>query len=147
MPTGFHVLLIGSFYQTVLPLLKTAILLEWLRILAPPGQGNRLASPFWWGCVSVMALQVVWAVACVVLLNVQCSPHEAIWKVYMPRELCFNLVPVQLTSGAVQLASDVVMLLLPQRTIWELKLSWQKRLGVSVIFGLGILYVTPLSRV
>lgn len=136
------VLLIGSFYQTVLPLLKTAILLEWLRILAP--QGNRLKSPFWWGCVSIIVLQCVWGVVCVILLNVQCTPHEAIWKVYMPRDLCYNLVPVQLTSGAVQLFSDVVMLALPQKTIWTLNLSWQKKLGVSVVFGLGILYA-PLS--
>lgn len=126
----------------MLPLLKTAILLEWLRILAP--QGNRLKSPFWWGCVSIIVLQCVWGVACVILLNVQCTPHEAIWKVYMPRDLCFNLVPVQLTSGAVQLFSDVVMLVLPQKTIWNLNLSWQKKLGVSVVFGLGILYV-PLN--
>lgn len=121
----------------MLPLLKTAILLEWLHILAP--QGNRLKSPFWWGCVSIIVLQCVWGVVCVILLNVQCNPHEAIWKVYMPRELCFNLVPVQLTSGAVQLFSDVVMLVLPQKTIWNLNLSWQKKLGVSVVFGLGIL--------
>lgn len=137
--TSFNVLLIGSFYQTVLPLLKTAILLEWLRILAP--QGNRFTSPFWWGCVSVIVIQVIWGIVCVILLNVQCTPHEAIWKIWMPRDQCFNLIPVQLGSGAIQLGCDVIMLLLPQKTIWQLQLSWKKRLGVSVIFGLGILYV------
>jgi len=74
----------------------------------------------------------------VVLLNVQCTPHEAIWKFYLPRE-CYNLVPVQLTSGSVQLFSDIVMLMLPQKVIWGLNLNWKKKIGVSVIFSLGIL--------
>ena len=116
--TSWLVLLIGTFYQIVLPLVKTAILLEWMKILAP--QGNRYKSVFWWGCVSVIVVQVVWAIACVILLNVQCTPHEAIWKLWMPRDLCFNLVPVQLGSGVVQLVCDVIMLLLPQKTIWNL---------------------------
>ncbi|KPM43161.1 hypothetical protein AK830_g3392 [Neonectria ditissima] len=133
--TSYNVLLIGSFYQTVLPLLKTAILIEWCRIFTPT---NRLKSPFWWGCASIITLQITWGVACVILLNVQCSPHESIWKFYLPRT-CFNLVPVQLASGSVQLFSDVVMMILPQKTIWGLNLSWKKKLGVSVVFGLGII--------
>ncbi|KAL1953357.1 hypothetical protein VTO42DRAFT_2978 [Malbranchea cinnamomea] len=136
VPASYNVLLIGSFYQVVLPLMKTAILLDWLYLFAP--QGKRVQSPFWWGCVSIITLQIVWGIACVILLNVQCTPHEAIWKFYLPRK-CYNLVPVQLTSGGVQLLSDVVMLLLPQRVIWTLKLSWRKKLGVSLCFSLGIL--------
>ncbi|RFU81565.1 integral membrane pth11 [Trichoderma arundinaceum] len=31
------------------------------------------------------------------------------------------------------------MFLLPQHIIWSLQMSWRKRLGVSVVFGLGLL--------
>ncbi|EXK26310.1 hypothetical protein FOQG_14634 [Fusarium oxysporum f. sp. raphani 54005] len=31
------------------------------------------------------------------------------------------------------------MVLLPQRTIWALNMNWQKKLGMSVIFGVGLI--------
>lgn len=105
--------------------------------LLPPG--NRIKSPFYLGCVFVIVLQVFWGIACVILLNVQCTPHESIWKFYIPERQCFDLVPVQLASGGVQLASDIIMLILPQKIIWGLRLSWKKQLGLSLIFSLGIL--------
>lgn len=127
----------GCFYQTVLPLLKTAILIEWCRILTPAG--NKFKSPFFLGCVLVIFMQVSFGIACIILLNMQCTPHRSIWEFWLPDRKCFDLVKLQLASGSIQLFSDVVMLLLPQKTIWGLKMSWQKRLGVSVVFGLGIL--------
>ncbi|PGH18372.1 hypothetical protein AJ79_00438 [Helicocarpus griseus UAMH5409] len=132
----FNILLMGCFYQTVLPIAKSAILVEWCRILAPPG--NRFKSLFWWGCVTVITVQVTFGIACVVLLCMQCQPHEAIWKLWMPRDKCFVLVNLQLASGAVQLFSDVAMLLLPQKPIWSLQLDWKRKLGLSVVFGFGI---------
>ncbi|KAI1384386.1 uncharacterized protein F4822DRAFT_432933 [Hypoxylon trugodes] len=132
----FTILLMGCFYQTVLPLLKTAILLEWCRLLTPPG--NRWKSFFWLGCVGVIFIQVSFGIACVILLNMQCTPHVSIWEFWRPERKCFDLISLQLASGSIQLFSDVAMLLLPQKTIWTLQLSWQKRLGVSVVFGLGV---------
>jgi hypothetical protein len=49
------------------------------------------------------------------------------------------LPDVMLTSASVQVASDIIMFFLPQRNIWRLQMNWQKKLGVSVIFGVGIL--------
>lgn len=44
-----------------------------------------------------------------------------------------------LSSASVQVITDLAMVLLPQRIIWGLHLNWQKKMGVSVIFGVGIL--------
>lgn len=127
----------GCFYQLVLPLLKTAILMEWIRLLVPPG--NRIKSFFWWGCVTIITVQIGFGIACLAALNMQCTPHESIWKFWLSDRKCWDLVRLQLASGSIQLISDVCMLLLPQKTIWTLRLSWQKRLGVSVVFSLGVL--------
>ncbi|RYP20875.1 hypothetical protein DL767_009381 [Monosporascus sp. MG133] len=135
--TSYNILLMGCFYQTVLPLLKTAILVEWCRILKPPG--NRLKSPFWLGCAFIIFVQISFGIACLILLNMQCTPHRSIWEFWLPDRKCFDLISLQLASGSIQLFSDVAMFLLPQKTIWELKMSWQKKLGVSVVFGLGVL--------
>ncbi|GAA92593.1 hypothetical protein AKAW_10707 [Aspergillus luchuensis IFO 4308] len=66
------------------------------------------------------------------------GPHEAIWKFYLPSK-CYSLPDVMLTSASVQVASDITMFFLPQRIIWRLQMNWQKKIGVSVIFGVGIL--------
>ncbi|KAI0470580.1 hypothetical protein GGR56DRAFT_134946 [Xylariaceae sp. FL0804] len=132
----YNILVMGCLYQTVLPLLKVAILTEWIRLFAPPG--NRIKSPFWLGCVFVSVVQVLWGIGCVIALNLQCTPHEAIWKIWLPSK-CFALYNLQLASGAVQLFCDVLMLVLPQRIIWGLQLDLKKKLGVSVVFGLGVL--------
>uniref|UniRef100_L2FWA6 60s ribosomal protein l36 n=1 Tax=Colletotrichum fructicola (strain Nara gc5) TaxID=1213859 RepID=L2FWA6_COLFN len=67
-----------------------------------------------------------------------CTPHNAIWEFYLPSK-CFALPKVMLTSASVQVATDIVMVLLPQRIIWGLQMNLQRKIGISIIFGVGIL--------
>lgn len=136
IPTTYWILVFGVCYSVVLPLLKIAILLEWCRMFVP--RGNRTKSYFYWGCVGLITLQIVTGVGIVIALNLQCIPHAAIYDFTVAGQ-CFPLYNIQVTSASIQLFSDVAIFLLPQRVIWELKMSWQKRLGVSIVFGLGLL--------
>ncbi|KAL3496536.1 hypothetical protein BJX62DRAFT_193462 [Aspergillus germanicus] len=131
----YLILIYGCCYSAVLPLIKSAILLDWCRIFVPV---DRMRNVFWWGCMAVICLQGIWGLLCILLLNMQCRPHAAIWKFYLPSK-CYSLPDVMLTSASVQVASDIIMFFLPQRIIWRLQMNWQKKLGVSVIFGVGIL--------
>lgn len=131
----YLILVYGCAYSAVLPLLKTAILLSWCRIFVP---GNRLKSPFWWGCMAIIVLQCLWGVLCIILLNTQCIPHAAIYLFYLPSK-CYDLTKVMLTSASVQVFSDWCMVLLPQKIIWDLRMNWQKKVGISILFGVGIL--------
>jgi hypothetical protein len=90
--------------------------------------------------MSIITLQCLWGILCIILLNTQCRPHEAIWKFYLPSQ-CYSLPDVMLTSATVQVVSDIAMFLLPQRIIWRLHMNWQKKIGISIIFGAGILSV------
>ncbi|KAE8391182.1 hypothetical protein BDV23DRAFT_171776 [Aspergillus alliaceus] len=125
----------GCCYSAVLPLIKTAILMDWCRVFV---MVDRPKSFFWWGCTIVSFIQCLWGVLCITLLNTQCRPHRAIWEFYLPSK-CYSLPDVMLCSASVQVISDVTMFLLPQKMIWGLQMSWQKKLGISVIFGVGIL--------
>ncbi|KAJ5371216.1 uncharacterized protein N7496_007308 [Penicillium cataractarum] len=131
----YLILIYGCCYSATLPLIKTAILLDWCRIFFPIDRARNL---FWWGCTSIITLQCLWGVLCIILLNAQCRPHEAIWKFYLPSK-CYSLPDVMLTSATVQVVSDIAMFLLPQRIIWRLHMNWQKKIGISIIFGVGIL--------
>ena len=75
----FHqlILIYGCCYSATLPLIKTAILLDWSQIFLPI---DTVRSIFWWGCMGIITLQCLWGILC----NAQCRPHEAIWKFYLP---------------------------------------------------------------
>lgn len=88
----------------------------------------------------VIFIQVASGIGIVISLNLQCIPHRAIWDITIQAtSKCFDLYQLQVASASIQLVCDVAILLLPQQVIWSLKMSWRKRLGVSVIFGLGLL--------
>ncbi|KAK6700744.1 hypothetical protein SNK04_010681 [Fusarium graminearum] len=117
IPTNYWILIFGVCYSFVLPFLKIAILVEWCRLFVP--KGTRTKSIFWWGCMVIGFVQATSNTAIVVALNMQCNPHEAIWDFRIPGAKCWDLHKLQV--------------------IWKLKMSWKKRMGVSVIFGLGLL--------
>lgn len=119
----------------MLPCLKVAILLDWCEIFVV---AEKKESIIWWGTVIIGSLQVVWGIACVILLNMQCVPHQAIWEFYL-ESTCYDLPKVMLTSASVQVFSDVAMVMLPQRVIWGLNMNLQKRVGIAIIFGVGLL--------
>ncbi|KAK0119463.1 hypothetical protein ONS95_010911 [Cadophora gregata] len=131
----YLILVYGCAYSVVLPLLKAAILLDWCRIFVP---SNRTRNSFWWGCMFIIFVQVSWGLACIILLNMQCVPHAVIWKFYLPSK-CYSLHKVMLTSACVQVFSDWCMVLLPHRVIWRLQMNRQKKIGISVLFGVGIM--------
>ncbi|KXJ91813.1 hypothetical protein Micbo1qcDRAFT_233206 [Microdochium bolleyi] len=131
---GYLILIYGCCYSAVLPLIKTAILLDWCRIFVP---GDRSRNAFWWGCILLSVLQCLWGLICIVLLNMQCVPHNAIWEFYVPSK-CYSLPKVMLSSASVQVITDIAMVLLPQRMIWKLQMSWKRKAGISFIFGIGV---------
>ncbi|UPK96014.1 hypothetical protein LCI18_006949 [Fusarium solani-melongenae] len=136
IPMTYYVFIFGVFYSFVLPFLKIAILVEWCRVFVP--RGTRTKSAFWWGCVIVIFVQIIANIAIIVALNLQCTPHEAIWD-FRVEGKCFNLFHLQVSSATIHLICDITIMLLPQRVIWKLNMGWKKRLGVSVIFSLGLL--------
>ncbi|KAL2865304.1 uncharacterized protein BJX67DRAFT_383045 [Aspergillus lucknowensis] len=136
IPTQYYVLIFGVCYSCVLPALKVGILVEWCRVFAPIGP--RIKSPFWIGCATIIFVQITANIAIIVALNLQCIPHKAIYDFRVQGD-CFDLYKLQVASACIHLVCDVVIFLLPQRIIWTLKMSWRKRLGVSFIFGLGLL--------
>ncbi|KAK0716294.1 hypothetical protein B0H67DRAFT_582799 [Lasiosphaeris hirsuta] len=131
---GYFVSVGGVFYSVTLPLLKVAILLEWTELFVPRGTRNY----FWYTCYTLMAIQALFGIAAVVALNLICIPYKAIYD-FTVAGRCFNKHNMDLTSACIHLATDVIMVFLPQRVIWGLQLSLRKKLGVSVVFSLGLL--------
>ncbi|PTB69582.1 hypothetical protein BBK36DRAFT_1138006 [Trichoderma citrinoviride] len=141
IPTTYWVFVYGVFYSIVLPLLKVAIMVEWVRLFVPTTKSR---SPFFWGVCVISFVQIAAGIAIVIALNMQCTPHQRIWD-FRVEGTCFNLYTLQVISASIQLGSDVAMFCLPQHTIWTLKMTWQKRLGVAAIFSMGVLAIVAAS--
>ncbi|CAJ2512966.1 Uu.00g010850.m01.CDS01 [Anthostomella pinea] len=133
----YYVFVFGVFYSVVLALVKIAILLGWCRIFVPDGTRGY----FWWGSMAIVGLQGAFGIAAIFLLNFQCTPHQAIWDFTIADKTCIPLNTLQLLSASIHLFSDVAIFILPQKIIWELRMSIQKRLGVAIVFSLGALAV------
>ncbi|KAJ3467866.1 hypothetical protein MRS44_005430 [Fusarium solani] len=116
-------------------LLRKLQIEEFLAFLAYPwillGQ-NKNEERVLVGCTIVTFVQITANIAIIVALNLQCTPDEAMWD-FRVEAKCFNLFHPQVSSATIHL------MLLPQRVIWKLNMGWKKRLGVSVIFSLGLL--------
>ncbi|KAK7543209.1 hypothetical protein IWX49DRAFT_600651 [Phyllosticta citricarpa] len=130
----YLILVYGCCYSAVLPLLKTAILLDWCRIFVP---SSRSDNPFWWCCVVISSIQCVWGILCIGLLNGQCPEHNAIWEFWLQKK-CYSLPKVMLTSASVQVVTDITMALLPHKFIWSLQMSLRRKVGISIIFSVGL---------
>ena len=90
---------------------------------------------------------LIWLNASFYLANVlsfvfQCNPVPKAWDASI-KGSCINTNINLIVTGATNVLSDILILLLPLWTIWHLKLPFQKKLSVSAAFTAGILYTIP----
>ncbi|KAI0378117.1 hypothetical protein F5Y04DRAFT_262452 [Hypomontagnella monticulosa] len=123
-----------NFYGAAMLLLKTAILWEWIRIFVPLGTRNL----FFKACFSMAALNIAYYIAIIILSSLACRPFQRNWDKTIPGE-CIDITIINISSAVVNFVLDVAILSLPQRVIWGLHMSTKKRLGVSILFAVGIL--------
>ncbi|XXG96157.1 hypothetical protein Hte_002436 [Hypoxylon texense] len=132
----FPLFLSASFYIGVVLTMKAAILLEWMRIFIPYGVRNR----FFWLCYGVLGANTIFYVITLFVMNFACVPVQKNWDpLYVGGSCPINTQAVNIASAVLNLCSDVFILLLPQRIIWGLKMSKKTKIGVSVIFAIGII--------
>ncbi|KAI5859432.1 hypothetical protein GGS23DRAFT_585383 [Durotheca rogersii] len=124
----------ATCYTITLALLKSAILLQWIRVFAP--QGTRGA--FFWTCHVLLWINLLFYLSTTVAGNLICVPFQRIWDKTVPG-VCYNGRPLNMTIGVFNLASDISILLLVQRAIWSLNMSLKRKLGIALIFAIGVL--------
>jgi hypothetical protein len=85
-----------------------------------------------------MIVQLLFMISAVVALCLVCTPYEANWNFLIPRK-CFTKSNLELASASLHLLTDFIILALPQKVIWSLRMSVKKRLGVAIVFSLGLM--------
>lgn len=121
-------------------LLKTAILLDWRRIFLL----NHTHNVFFWLSRVLMILNIGIYGAGIITVLASCQPPERLWHFWIDGK-CINAKLRDVINAIFNLAMDIFMLILPQRMIWSLQISTHRRVGISIIFSVGLLYVFPSS--
>ncbi|TVY80510.1 Satratoxin biosynthesis SC1 cluster protein, partial [Lachnellula suecica] len=67
-----------------------------------------------------------------------CVPVNAFWKMNKAGARCINLTFLWFFNAATNILTDVVIILLPLPAIMALKLSTKQKIGLMIIFMLGI---------
>ena len=74
---------------------------------------------------------------------VECIPEEKIWNPLYHGGHCINRIDVLVATGAINVASDILIFLLPLWAILQLHMAPKRKLGVTAVFATGVMYVLP----
>ncbi|KAI1088162.1 hypothetical protein F5B19DRAFT_472463 [Rostrohypoxylon terebratum] len=121
-------------YSAALLFAKSAILLEWVRIFSP----HRTHTYFYWSCYFMIVLNVLLYISSIISSAITCIPHDAIWYPWV-KGTCIDRKALGLFTAFFNVFMDLIILLLPQKVIWSLQMNASRKLGVSLIFSVGML--------
>ncbi|MCJ1246815.1 hypothetical protein MMC30_004024 [Trapelia coarctata] len=97
--------------------------------------------------LAVIAIVIAWCIGGLLPTIFQCRPLPAAWDSNVQGQ-CVDVPKLFLAGTVANLLTDVLILCLPLRVIWKLKLSLRDRITVSGIFLVGgIVCVTALVRI
>jgi hypothetical protein len=113
---------------------KLLVVLLYLRILT--NKYERVAAK-----VLVVLISATWFAYSVAALA-QCTPFAFNWDKMLPNGHCFNVQVYANSSSVPNIVTDVAVLVLPLRTVWGLKISVGRRVGLVIIFLTGSVYVS-----
>ncbi|RYP16392.1 hypothetical protein DL765_005172 [Monosporascus sp. GIB2] len=133
-----------NFYGSCVMVLKAAILYEWARIFVPRGTKNS----FYWTCHILLWGNVLFYGSSKIASNLACFPHEKIWDKTIPGGHCLNERLLIVVVTVINAVSDLIILVLPQRVIWNLQMSLPKKLATSLVFAVGLFcFIASVFRV
>lgn len=113
---------------------RIALLLMYLRLF---GVNDRFRYATW----TVLFFVTGYLFSNLITLIFGCTPITKYWNIDEPGH-CIVLVQADYAYGSMNVASDVLMFLLPLPMVWQLRLSPREKLGLVFVFMSGIAYAT-----
>ena len=115
-------------------LAKLAVLLQLLHIFVP----SRRSSAFmFWMCHGLIWTILAFYTSALLFDIFRCTPINNAWEA--PEKNCIQGELAWTVSAAFNTVSDIIILFLPMRAIWCLRLESRRKVGVAAIFATGIM--------
>ncbi|KAF7714837.1 Uncharacterized protein PECH_000034 [Penicillium ucsense] len=131
----FFLWLAIPLYNTSLILAKLSALIFLLRVF----RARRFVI-FTYGFMAVLTAAGLWMLFSSIFL---CRPIHKFWDVSYPRDrgYCLPRQPIWYFNAGFQIASDMVILVMPMPMLWKLHLPWRQKAGIIAVFGTGIVVI------
>ena len=117
-------------------LIKTAILLQYLRLFAP----QKSLDPFmWYSARIVIAVAGIFYCISAFITIFACSPRAAIWNTLITDYKCVDNTTLVLTTYLFNIVSDILILMLPAKAVWKLRMPTKKKVKIVLLFAIGLM--------
>lgn len=126
-------------YGVVILSTKLAILLLYRRVFVV-NSGSLLD----WVLRTFSAILILFYFATSVVKIWECTPREKVWNKSVPGT-CVNVSTLLNTSGLFNTITDVIILLIPVKSVWSLHMNARRKLCVIAVFTVG--FTAPVFSV
>jgi len=120
-------------YTPAIWLAKASLLFQLIRIFTPMKSGL-----VYWACHALIWGNLAFYVSILFTLIFECHPIKAVWAQFYGNQ-CINRNMVLLVSGAVNVFSDFLNILLPIWATWHLQMAPKRKAGIIAVFATGLL--------
>ena len=126
------------FYKFTINLTKLSILCLYLRIFTAPW----FRTTCW---VSVLLI-TFYALSSIIATVFQCTPIPRFWDKTIDG-MCISSTAFWFANSIFNIVTDIVILGSVPGVVWSLSLPMRQRVGLTVVFGLGVfVFVTSVLR-
>lgn len=124
-------------YTPGLWLAKASLIFQLIRIFTPTKSGA-----VYWACQTLIWVNLAFYIAVFFTVLFECHPIDATWNILLATD-CVNRNLIVVITAAINVFSDVLIILLPIWAIWHLHMAPKRKVGVSAVFATGLLYCNP----
>ncbi|KAK4497199.1 hypothetical protein PRZ48_011649 [Zasmidium cellare] len=123
-------------YSVTIFLTKISLVLLYLRLWPKiPGESSRFKTLCLLSLFGLFATMVAFTIACIA----QCQPISYVWAfVKGSKGTCIDRTAWMFALGGTEIGWNAVLILLPARRLFTLKASNQRKLGICLVFLVGI---------
>ena len=116
--------------------LKVAILMQYLRLLDP----KRTDDPFMYVTArGMIAVILLYHTISTCITAFACNPRERIWNPLVTEYKCLDNTIGILFTCLFNIISDLIILALPTRAVWRLRIPRRKKVSIVLLFATGLL--------
>ena len=127
-----------AMYGICIFFVKLSILLQYLQMFVPRKTRNAL---YWTSHTLILTNFVFYLIYSFIALF-GCKPIAKAWDPLITNGHCINTLATDVAGGAINSLSDLVILVLPQVSIWRLQMALRRKIQISALFLIGLLSVS-----
>lgn len=121
-------------WVTAVTTIRAAIIFLYIQIF--PTRSFRVT------CYAALAVNVVFGASAVIADCLVCQPITYRWAPSMVDGSCGDQKALDMSIAVSNLLQDVLAVVLPMPILWGLQMERSRKVGLSCMFGIGILYVS-----